>query len=110
MTLREQVADDFAMLFNPDEMGSEHSIVTDASPGGKTILCVVDNDQGMKNSLQSPGGVYDGNLLFFAKTADILGLQPRMMIQFDDVPYVVSGIVEEDGISQVTLASTLGGY
>jgi hypothetical protein len=108
MTLREQESDDFAMFFDPDEMGSEHLIVTDASE--KTILCVLDNDQGMKNSLQSPGGIYDGNLLFFAKTADLTGLQTNMMIQFDGVPYVVSGVVEEDGISQVTLSSSRGGF
>ena len=110
MTLREQMADDLNMFFNLDEMAAEHSIVTADVPEGMTVRCVVDNDQGQKNSLQSPGGIYDGTLLFFAKTADVQGLRPQMLLQFDGVPYAVLGIVEEDGVKQVTLAASQGGF
>lgn len=110
MTLREQMADDLDMFFDVDEMADEHTIVTAAVPTGITVRCVVDNDQGQKNSLQSPGGIYDGNLLFFAKTADVQGLRPQMLLQFDGVPYVISGVLEEDGVTQATLVASQGGF
>lgn len=104
MALCDQVEDDLSMFFDLDEMATIHNI------SGKQISVVIDNDQGQRNSIKAPGGVYDGNLLFFAKTSELPTILPDSMITFDGVPYQVVGVVSEEGMSQVTLRAGMGGF
>lgn len=107
MTLREQFDEDLSIFLDLGEMATTHSLTV-----GKTsriIACVVDNDTAQRHSLQS-GGNYDGECLLFAKSADVAGVHAGMLIQFDSVPYQVSGVVEEDGMTQITFAAGQGGF
>ncbi len=108
MTLREQFDEDLSIFMDLDEMATEHRI--SVGQASSVISCVVDNDAAQRNSLQSPGGNYDGDFLFFAKTADVHNLKPDILIRFDGVPYQVTGVVEEDGMTQITLAAGQGGF
>ena len=109
MTLREQFGDDLGIFLDDDELATEHAIKTTADPEGKPILCVVDNDEALQDAIKSQG-TYDGNILFYARTSDLPGIRQEMMLTFDDVPFSVSGVVEEDGMTQVTLAAAQGGF
>lgn len=65
-----------------------------------------------KNALQAPGGLYDGDVLIFAKAGQLAGLQltPGRAVDFDGRPYVIAGIIDEDGVTQITLTAAQGGY
>ena len=107
MTLREQFDHDLSVFLDLDEMATEHRITT--GQVSHVISCVVDNDSAQSNSIQS-SGTFDGDLLFFAKSADVGGLKPRMLIKFDGVPCEITGAVEEDGMTQITLTASQGGF
>lgn len=106
MSLRDQVLEDLKTIFNLDEMASEHRFA------GRVLQLVVDNDQLQKNALQSPGGLYDGDVLIFAKAGQLAGLQltPGRAVDFDGRPYVIAGIIDEDGVTQITLTAAQGGF
>lgn len=106
MSLKDQVADDIAMFFDLEEMGSEHVLE------GRTLTLVVDADQAQKNSMKAPGGIYDGDLLVFARIADLSGMrtEPNTLLRLDGKPYSLVSVLEEDGIIQLTLAAGTGGY
>lgn len=108
MTLREQVEADLSIFFDLDEMAEEHTITFGQMT--KTVSCVVDNDEGQRNSLRSPGSNYDGDMLFFIRSSDVAGIVPEMLIQFDGRPYTVAGAIEEDGMTQITLTAGQGGF
>jgi hypothetical protein len=110
MSLRDQVEEDLSIFFDLDEMGTVHTIQLGNVSSAKDITVVVDEDEGQRNSVKSPGGQYDGNLLFYARTADTTGIVPDGMFLFDGVPYQVAGCVDEDGISQITLRAGVGGF
>lgn len=66
-----------------------------------------------KNALQAPGGLYDGDVLIFAKAGAALPwpqLTPGRAVDFDGRPYVIAGIIDEDGVTQITLTAAQGGY
>ncbi len=108
MTLREQIEEDLSIFFDMDEMATEHTITIGQTT--KTVSCIVDNDEGQRNSLRSPGSNYDGDMLFFIRSSDAAGIVPEMMIQFDGSPYMIAGVVEEDGMTQITLTAGQGGF
>lgn len=106
MSLREQMLGDLETIFNPDEMASEHRFA------GRALRLVVDNDQLQKNALQAPGGICDGDILLFAATAELQGLQlaPGRAVDFDGSPYRIAGVIDEDGVTQITLMVAQGGF
>lgn len=108
MTLREQVEEDLSIFLDLDEMATEHTITFGQAT--RTVSCVVDNDEGQRNSLHSPGGNFDGDVLFFIRTADAAEIIPGMPIQFDGIPYMVSGVIDEDGMTQITLTAGQGRF
>ena len=105
MSLKDQIADDIAMFFDLEEMGSEHVLE------GRTITLVVDADQAQKNSMKASGGIYDGDLLVFARKADLSGMrvEPNALLRLDGRTYCITSALEEDGIMQLTLAGGIGG-
>lgn len=110
MALCNQIEEDISIFLDLDDTATVHTIRLPGDTQAREITVVVDNDEGQRNSLKSPGGLYDGNLLFFARTADVAGAAPEGMIIFDGVPYKVAGAVDEDGMSQITLRAGMGGF
>ncbi|MVB11074.1 hypothetical protein CAFE_17760 [Caprobacter fermentans] len=108
MSLKDQIAGDLDLFFDLDEMAEPHTLTIGGTE--REISAIVDGDGGQRNSLKAPGGAYDGDLLFYAKTADLSGAVQNALIQWDGVPYRVGPVVEEDGISQVTLTAGQGGF
>ena len=106
MSLRDQFTEDLDIFFNQCEMAAEHDLQ------GRRLLLVTDNDQLQKNALQAPGGLYDGDFLVFVKTSDLAGLQvaPGRTASLDGRPYLVSAVVDEDGVTQITFSAAGGGY
>ncbi|MCI1965881.1 MAG: hypothetical protein LKJ17_07095 [Oscillospiraceae bacterium] len=108
MTLREQLGADLNLFLDLDEMAETHTLTI----GGemREIPAIIDGNAGQRNSLKAPGGVYDGDLLFYARTADLNGMARNGLIQWDDIPYRVAAMVEENGMSQVTLVAGMDGF
>ncbi|HEX3027647.1 MAG TPA: hypothetical protein VHR42_10565 [Clostridia bacterium] len=110
MSLHDQIEEDLSIFLDLDEMAAKHTVCLPGDPAPREIAAVVDNDEGQQNALRSQSGVYSGTVLFYAKTSDVSGITANSMIQFDDRPYQVAGIVEEDGMTQVTLQAGEGGF
>lgn len=109
MTLREQFGDDLDIFLDADELATEHTIRLTVSQEEKKVLCVVDDDEALQNAIKSQG-TFEGNILFYARTSDLSGIEQEMMLIFDGVPFLVSGVVEDEGVTQVTLTTTQGGF
>ncbi len=110
MSLSDQINEDVSIFLDLDDMATIHTIQLPGSLAGKEIAVVVDEDEAQRNSLKSPGGTYDGDLLFFARAEDVEGIIPESQVLFDKVPYRVVSAVDSDGIRQVTLKSGMGGF
>lgn len=110
MSLSEQIQEDNALFFDPDDMAEVHKIQLPGEMSVRDIAVIVDNDQLQQNSLKSPGGTYNGKMLFYVPKTEVPGLVEQALIQFDGVPYLVSEIVDEDKILQVTLDTNMGGF
>lgn len=104
MGLHDQIEEDLDIFLDQDDMATVHEI------GGVLVTMLTDEDQALAITLKSAGGIYEGNLLFFAKTQDLPPLLPRSMTTFDGVPCEVVTLVEADGMSQVMLKAGLGGF
>lgn len=104
MNLREQLAADIDIFFDVEEMATEHTL------DGRPVMLVVDADQAQQNALKSPGGVFDGDLVVFVKTAELnpASVIPDSRIQLDNVPYTVSSSIDADGVTQLTLVGKRG--
>lgn len=107
MSLHDQIQDDLSMILNLDEMASEHTIGIGVEK--KTITVILDNDSANLDMLKSQG-VYPADCLFYAKSSDVAGVTANMLIQFDGNPYQVVGIVEDDGLTRVSLQAAKGGF
>lgn len=108
MSLKDQIAEDLTLFFDLDEMAETHTLTVGGAE--REIPAIADGDEGQRNSLKAPEGTYDGDLLFYAKTSDLSGVVQGGLIQWDGVPYRVAAVVEEDGISQVTMTAGQGGF
>lgn len=106
MSLREQFDEDLDIFFDLDEMATEHDLQ------GRKLQLVVDSDQLQKNALQDPGGIFDGDFLLFAKTRDLSGLRiaAGSLIELDARPYQILSVIDEDGVTQITLSAAQGGH
>lgn len=110
MSLSEQIQEDNALFFDSDDMAEVHKIQLPGGVSVRDIAVVIDNDQLQQNRLKSPGGTYDGKILFYVPKVEVWGLVEQALIQFDGIPYQVLAIVDEDEILQVTLDTNMGGF
>lgn len=110
MSLQDQIEEDISLFFDLSDMATVHTICLPGEISEHEITVVMDNDGAQRNSLKSPGGIYDGNLLFYTRTTDVAGIVPDGMIRFDNIPYQVVSAVDEDGMTQVTLRTGMGGF
>lgn len=108
MILKGQMNDDLSIFFDLDEMAESHILTVNGE--AREISVIVDGIQGQRNSLKAAGGTYDGDLLFYAKKKDVSGVVQGSAIQFDGAPWIVSAVIEEGEISQVTLSAGAGGF
>ncbi len=104
MTLKEQAAADLELFFDLDEFAELHTLA------GRKLTVVIDNDQLQKNTLKAPGGTFDGDLLLYAKSADLkrLKLEPQRVVVYDGLPYLVCSSAEQDGVTQLILQTHRG--
>lgn len=110
MSLCNQIEEDISIFLDLDDMATVHIIRLPGDTQTREITVVVDDDELQRNSLKSSNGVYDGDLLFFARSEDVEGVVPDSFVQFDKVPYQVSSAVDSDGMKQITLRAGRGGF
>lgn len=110
MSLCDQVQEDISIFLDLEDMATVHTIQLPGDTQARNITVVVDDVELQRNNLKSTDGIHDGNLLFFASSADIGGISENELIQFDGVPYQVIGIVDEDSMKQITLRAGMGGF
>lgn len=103
MSFKEILAEDVNSVFlNLEEFADYHDI------DGRQVRVVVDSDTLLKRQLKlnREAGVYDGDLLFFARASD-MDLPPiGKVIRFDGRPCRVVNTQEAGGLLTVTLKGT----
>ena len=103
MTLKEQMARDLeSVFFNLDKFGSEHEI------DGRTVTVIVDEDELTQRRIQSGGalkeaGLYDCDILFFARENDLAPPPVDSILRFDGRLYMVTTSGVQDGMVTVAL-------
>ncbi|MDR1912965.1 MAG: hypothetical protein LBQ68_00575 [Clostridiales bacterium] len=106
---KEQINADLSSVFiNEDEFGSVHNI------DGVDMLIVLDNDE-LERRKQSKindytGGVYEGDLLFYA-LEDEFGYRPKIdqIIRFDGAKYRITDFSSDMGVYIIALLSNKAG-
>jgi len=109
MALNNQIKEDLSIFFDLEEMAKLHKIKLPGDAAAREITVIVDDDQLQQNGMKS-AGTYEGNLLIFVNSSDVSEITEKMLIQFDGVPYQVTGLVNEDGMTQITLSAGMGGF
>lgn len=108
MSLAEQIEEDVSIFFDLADMATEHTIKMAGDSSPRNVAVVIDNDQMRLNELKS-GGTHSGDLMFFAREADLAGIIPNSMISFDGIPYQVTDVSGDD-VLQITLSAGMGGF
>jgi|GEM_PF-2273480 len=109
MAVNDQIKEDLSIFFDLEEMAELHKIKLPADVVAREITVIVDDDQLQQNGMKS-AGTYEGNLLIFVNSSDVSEITKKMLILFDGVPYQVAGLVDEDGMTQITLSAGMGGF
>ena len=104
MSLKEQFKTDLAIFFNDLELAELHLVAN------LNILCVIDNQQLVQRKANDVNGVFQGDLLFYAKADDLvtLVLAVGKPLIFDNAQYIISAISQLGGITEITLATNWG--
>lgn len=102
MSLRDEILSDLHEVFmNEDEHATLHTI------DGKEILCIVDDDKLSDNKIKS--GTYKGTKMVHVPLLDLEGLYVEgAHIEFDGEPYIVSEVIDSDGMITLTLDINCG--
>lgn len=97
MSFRDEILSDLHDVFiNEDEHATLHTI------DGKKVICIVDDDKLSENKIKS--GTYKGTKMIHVPLMDLDGLYVQgASIEFDGEPFVVSEVVDSDGMITLTL-------
>jgi hypothetical protein len=103
LNLKEQLAKDVAVFFNPMEFGEEHTL------DGRVITCVIDNDRLKERSKKEYEGISVGEILLFVKIEDVnKKLEQGMPIVFDKRQMYVFDIRKNLQMYEIILSQNVG--
>lgn len=106
MNFKETIATDITNVFlNLSEFADEHKI------NGKTMRAIIDDDTldgeiSVKfhgDRQQSAGGLYNGGIALYIRTADLGKPKPGALLEIDGRNYIVVSTSEQDGIYKITI-------
>lgn len=103
LNFKEQLQKDINAFFNVNEFADSHNI------NGEIIDCIIDNERLIERSKKEYDGISVGEILLFAKVADInRELEQGMPIIFDRKQMYIFNIRKDMGIYEIILSQSLG--
>ncbi len=96
---QDMVRQDLEVVFDPDELGEEHSI------DGKIVVCIVDDQTYRDRKGGAEYAVSQSTVFLFARSEDLPPRrEPGEELRFDGVPYTIETWDEDMGVSSVSLS------
>lgn len=103
MGLKEVMAADLNVFFNPDEFAEPHAI------DGTQRLVIIDNDRLRYRSKVEYDGVLTGDILFYIQEAGFNPLpRPGDRMKFDGMPCTVFDVRPDEGMLEIILQKNMG--